>query len=499
MITLEDYQALQAKGYTHIPLISKTLADTDTPVSVFAKLRHLNASSYLFESVEGGERWGRFSMIGLGNDIMLQYADQSMLVSEQGNISQHPCTDPFDFLDNFLKNYRIPTTADIPAMPDFCGGFVGYFGHDVVRCIEPVLGEGKKENPMSLPDMWLMLSKTLVVFDNLKNSLSIIVFACTSEENGYANALKKHALIEKTLADVADMPANILPTPKFTSLTGEEKYCADVETIKDYIKAGDVMQVVPAQRMVANYEGDALNVYRALRHLNPSPYMYILQGFTLDDNKPFDVVGSSPEILSRIENSTVTVRPLAGTRARGKTPEEDEALAKELLADPKEIAEHLMLIDLGRNDVGKVAKIGEVKVTKKMFIEKYSHVMHIASNVEATLADDANALSVFKATFPAGTLTGAPKIRAMQIIDELEPVRRTLFGGAVGYLGWHGNMDTAIAIRTAVLRGGKAHVQAGAGVVADSVATSEWEETLKKASAVIKSVEMAANGLKLKV
>lgn len=497
MISQPTFQKLAAEGYTHIPLIQKRLLDTDTPVSVFARLRDLNAAAYLFESVQGGERWGRYSIIGLGSDVLLQYSKGKMVESVQGVLTEHACDDPFEYLRQYKSRFVMPTEDVIHDLPSFSGGFVGYFGYDMVRYVEPVLGDGKASDPMNLPDMWLMLSKTLVVFDNLQHTLSIIVYADTQTETGYAAALKMLQLVERKLAETPTLTASMLPTPHFSSVTGEDKYCSDVDKIKDYIKAGDVMQVVPAQRMSADYKGDALSVYRALRHLNPSPYMFLVHGFTLQDNNGFDLVGSSPEILSRVEEGVVTVRPLAGTRKRGDTPAEDDALERELLADQKEIAEHLMLIDLGRNDVGRVAQTGKVRVTKKMFVERYSHVMHIASNVEADLLPDVDALDVFQATFPAGTLSGAPKIRAMQIIDELEPVRRTVFGGAIGYLGWHDNMDTAIAIRTAVLRDGKAHVQAGAGVVADSVPASEWDETIKKASAVIKAVEMAANGLKL--
>jgi anthranilate synthase component 1 len=305
--------------------------------------------------------------------------------------------------------------------------------------------------------------------------------------------------LERQLAAPLQLVAKPHTAPLFTSITGEQKFKSDVSRIQEYIKSGDVMQVVPSQRMSSAFDGDALSVYRALRHLNPSPYMFLVDGETISDSsgmaKPFQLVGSSPEILTRLENGIVTVRPLAGTRPRGKTPEEEEILEADLLADSKEIAEHLMLIDLGRNDAGRVSQIGQVRVTERMVIEKYSHVMHIVSNVEGRVRPEFDALDVFKATFPAGTLSGAPKIRAMEIIDELEPVKRGVFGGAVGYLGWHGEMDTAIAIRTAVITDQQVHIQAGAGVVSDSIPASEWNETLIKARAVIKAVELSANGL----
>lgn len=498
MISPEQFIELANKGFTHVPLIKKKLLDTDTPVSVFARLKDLSKTAYLFESVEGGERWGRYSIIGLGSDVVLQYRDGVMHERSNQTLTAHDCEQPFDFLRSYKAQFVIPDVSHVPDLPAFSGGFVGYFGYDMVRYVEPILGQGDAPDPLDMPDMWLMLSKTLVVFDNLKHTLSVIAYADTDSETGYADALITLQRIEEKLEETISLANDTVSPPQFASATGEQQYCQDVEKIKTYITAGDVMQVVPAQRMSAAYQGDALSIYRALRHLNPSPYMFLVQGVTIVDDNAFDLIGSSPEILSRVEDGVVTVRPLAGTRKRGATRKEDIALENELLADQKEIAEHLMLIDLGRNDVGRVAQTGKVRVTKKMFVERYSHVMHIASNVEADLLPDVDALDVFQATFPAGTLSGAPKIRAMQIIDELEPVRRTVFGGAVGYLGWHDNMDTAIAIRTAVLRDGQVHVQAGAGVVADSVPQSEWDETLKKASAVIKAVEMAADGLALK-
>lgn len=498
MMTFDDYQAFKQQGFTHAPLVKKRLMDAQTPVSVFSKVRDLSGSAYLFESVEGGERWARYSMIGLGSDLILQYTDGQMTVKRNDRITTDSVDDPFDYLRTLMADYNMPDHAQIPSLPSFSGGLVGYFGYDMVRVIEPSVGKSDAPNPMTMPDMWLMLSMSVVVFDNLENTLSIIVYADCNSDDGYGAAIRELEKIEEKLAEMPALSAPVMPTPKFTSQSGEDKYCADVDVIKDYILAGDVMQVVPAQRLSADYSGDALAVYRALRFLNPSPYLFLVHGYTLDDHKRFDIIGASPEILSRIENGKVTVRPLAGTRPRGRTEAEDIALEKELLADTKEIAEHLMLIDLGRNDIGRVCEYGSVKVTEKMFIERYSQVMHIASNVEGTIAKDKDALDVFCATFPAGTLSGAPKIRAMQIIDEVEPVRRTVFGGSVGYLGWHGNMDTAIAIRTAVMRRGQIHVQAGAGVVADSVPTSEWDETNKKALALIKAVKMACDGLRIR-
>ncbi|MBF0657123.1 anthranilate synthase component I [Psychrobacter sp. NG25] len=498
MMTFEEYQSFKDRGFSHAPLVKKRLMDSQTPVSVFSKVRDLNGSAYLFESVVGGERWARYSMIGLGSDLILQYTDGNMTVKRNDQTDVNVVDDPFDYIRQLMAQYNMPTAADIAMLPSFSGGLVGYFGYDMVRVIEPSVGLSDAPNPMSMPDMWLMLSMSVIVFDSLENTLSIIVYANCNSEDGYSNAIRELEKIEEKLAEMPNLSAPVMPTPTFTSQTGAEKYCSDVDKIKDYILAGDVMQVVPAQRLTADYTGDSLAIYRALRFLNPSPYLFLVHGYTLDDHKRFDIIGASPEILSRIENGKVTVRPLAGTRKRGKNQVEDEALEQELLNDKKEIAEHLMLIDLGRNDIGRVCEYGSVKVTEKMFIERYSQVMHIASNVEGTILPDKDALDVFCATFPAGTLTGAPKIRAMQIIDELEPVRRTVFGGAVGYLGWHGNMDTAIAIRTAVMRRGKIHIQAGAGVVADSIPEAEWDETNKKALALLKAVKMACNGLHIR-
>lgn len=498
MMTFDDYNVLKNKGFSHIPLVKKRLMDAQTPVSVFSKVRDLSGSAYLFESVVGGERWARYSMIGLGSDLLLQYADGNMTVKQNDQITVDAIADPFDYIRNLMASYKMPTIEDVPSIPSFSGGLVGYFGYDMVRVIEPSVGLSDAPNPMTLPDMWLMLSMSVIVFDNLENTLSIIVYADCSDEDGYGAAIRQLEKIEDKLVERPDLSAPIMPTPKFKSQTGKEKYCDDVNKIKDYIYAGDVMQVVPAQRLTADYKGDSLAVYRALRFLNPSPYLFLVHGYTLNDHKRFDIIGASPEILSRIENGKVTVRPLAGTRKRGQDEAEDLALEEELLSDTKEIAEHLMLIDLGRNDIGRVCEYGSVKVTEKMFIERYSQVMHIASNVEGTVLADKDALDVFCATFPAGTLSGAPKIRAMQIIDEVEPVRRTVFGGSVGYLGWHGNMDTAIAIRTAVMRRGKIHIQAGAGVVADSIPEAEWDETNKKALALVKAVKMACDGLRIR-
>lgn len=502
MMNLSEFERLVAAGYRHIPVFRQRLADTDTPVSVFSRLRAngVEGARYLFESVQGGERWGRYSIIGMGSGTVLQYRQGEMrLQHPNGVVDAINCVDPFAFIREFQKKFKTPPVSETPALPSFTGGLVGYFAYDSVRYIESKLKNVPASDPIGLPDIWLMVSDTVIVFDSLRDTLSLITHADSQEPHAYQRAVERLDALEQQLAAPLNLVAQPHTAPIFTSHTGDQKFMSDVQRIQEYIKAGDVMQVVPSQRMSSPFDGDALSVYRALRHLNPSPYMFLVDGVTVGDDhgqaKPFHLVGSSPEILTRLENGVVTVRPLAGTRPRGKTPEEEAALEADLLADGKEIAEHLMLIDLGRNDAGRVSQIGQVKVTERMTIEKYSHVMHIVSNVEGVVRPELDALDVFKATFPAGTLSGAPKIRAMEIIDELEPVKRGVFGGAVGYLGWHGEMDTAIAIRTAVITDHQVHVQAGAGVVADSVPASEWNETLIKARAVIKAVELSANGL----
>lgn len=496
MSTQQQFEQLKTAGFNLIPVFRQHLADTDTPLTVFARLRQ-HQLAYLFESVEGGEQWARFSMIGIGQDAVLQCHAGQMQLQQQGHIEQFACTDPFAYIQQFQAQYKVPDKTHIPELPNFTGGLVGYFGYDSVRYIEPKLNKPPAQDVLGLPDVWLMLSKTVVVFDNLNDTLFLISHADIQQGETFADASARLDEIEQQLSQPLTLTAKPHTTPNFRSLTGEQQYLDTIEQVKEYIRAGDVMQVVPGHRMVSEFDGDPLSVYRALRHLNPSPYLFMVQGNTLEDQEPFYLIGSSPEILSRLENGVATVRPLAGTRPRGKTPAEDIALGEELLADAKEIAEHVMLIDLGRNDIGRVSQIGQVQVTEKMVIERYSHVMHIVSNVEGKVRDDVTAMDVFKATFPAGTLSGAPKIRAMEIIDEVEPVRRCVFGGAVGYIGWHGEMDTAIAIRTAVIRNQQVQVQAGAGLVADSIPASEWNETLIKARAVIKAVELSANGLQI--
>ncbi len=488
---LKYYNQLARQGYSRIPLLREVLADLDTPLSAYLKLAE-GPYSYLFESVQGGEKWGRYSMIGLPARTLLRVYGHTVTVSHNGTISeQHEVHDPLAWIEAFQARYSVP---EVNGLPRFTGGLVGYFGYDTVRYIESRLVHGPNPDPLGLPDILLMVSDEIVIFDNLSGKLYIIVHADPAEDDAYDNACRRLDEIATRLRDARPTYPSRHTTvhvdeEDFESTFTREGYMRAVERIKDYIVEGDVMQVVPSQRMSIRYESAPLDIYRALRSLNPSPYMFY---FDLED---FHIVGSSPEILVRLEDDEVTVRPIAGTRPRGRNEAEDLEFEQELLEDPKELAEHLMLIDLGRNDIGRVAVTGSVRVTEQMVIERYSHVMHIVSNVVGRLHEGMTAIDVLRATFPAGTVSGAPKIRAMEIIDELEPVKRGVYAGAVGYLSWNGNMDTAIAIRTAVIKDNTLHIQAGGGIVADSVPETEWEETLNKRRAMFRAVIMAEHGL----
>lgn len=466
--------------YTHEPIIRTLLADLLTPVALYDKLADA-PYSYLLESVEGGERWARYSMIGLPSREIIRIKDRRLTHIRDGVVIENKdIADPLAWLNDFHAGYHpAPLALDLP----FLGGLVGYLGYDCVGYIEKRLAKRPENDPLDVPDIVFMVSSDIAVLDNLRGEVHLITHADLNDPNGREKAQIRLDEMEKAVnrpgkANVQAVNYNGA-TPKVCYSYPQPRFKADVEKIRAYIVAGDCMQVVPSQRCSCNFSHSALDFYRALRITNPSPYMYLL------DLEDFQIVGSSPEILARMQGDTVTVRPLAGTRKRGKTPAEDAALAQELLNDEKEIAEHVMLIDLGRNDIGKICKTGTVKITEKMVIERYSHVMHIVSNVEGILQDDINAMDVLKATFPAGTLSGAPKVRAMEIIDEVEPVRRGVYGGAVGYWSWGGNMDMAIAIRTAVIKNGKLYAQAGAGIVYDSLPENEWQETVNKARALI--------------
>ncbi|GGO86368.1 anthranilate synthase component 1 [Marinobacterium nitratireducens] len=490
-MTPEQFSELAAQQYNRIPVMREVLADLDTPLSTYMKLADA-PYSYLFESVEGGEKWGRYSIIGLPCRTLMKVREHRIEILTDGEVvEQHEVEDPLDFVEQFQARYRVP---DLPHLPRFNGGLVGYFGYDVVRYVEKRLAQSTPPDVIGTPDILLMVSDELVVFDNLSGKLILICLADPAEDDALAKAHQRlDALVARlrfaTPAEPGGVPARHVDESEFKSSFGEDAFKQAVAKIKEYILSGDMMQTVISQRMSIPFESRPLDLYRALRCLNPSPYMYLLN---LDD---FHVVGSSPEILARVEDGVATVRPIAGTRPRGRTEEEDLALEQDLLADPKELAEHLMLIDLGRNDIGRVARVGEVRLTEKMVIERYSHVMHIVSNVNGRLREGVSAMDVLRATHPAGTLSGAPKVRAMEIIDELEPVKRGVYGGAVGYLSWNGNMDTAIAIRTAVIKDNTLHIQAGAGIVADSVPQNEWDETMNKGRAMFRAVAMVEKGL----
>ena len=487
-MTEQEFLGLAAQHYNLIPVTAEALSDLDTPLSVYLKLGR-EPYSYFLESVVGGERFGRYSFIGLPAARRIRVFGNKVTVEDDGvALETLESPDPLGFINDYLKRYKV---APAPGLPRFCGGLVGYFGYDTIRYIERRLASAKKPDPLNLPDIVLLLSTELVVFDNLSGKLYFIVYADPAVPDAYLRARQRLAELKSKLRQPIEPPptTGAATASAVSSEFGEENFKAAVSRAKQYIFDGDCMQVVLSQRLSQAFDASPLTLYRALRTLNPSPYMFY---YNFED---FHVVGASPEILVRLEQGAVTLRPIAGTRPRGATPAEDEALASDLLADPKEIAEHVMLMDLGRNDVGRVAKTGSVKVTDNMIIERYSHVMHIASNVEGKLKPGLNAMDVLRATFPAGTVSGSPKVRAMEIIDELEPTKRGVYAGAVGYLGFNGDMDLAIAIRTAVVKNQTLYAQVGAGIVADSVPQSEWQETQNKAKAVLRAAEMALKGL----
>lgn len=493
----EEFIALGKQGFNRIPLVKEVLADLETPLSLYIKLTQAfgKTNTYLLESVLGGERFGRFSFIGLPAKTIIKTVGTPISpvneVVTEGKLVETNTDNPLDFIDAYFKRFKV---AVPPGLPRFCGGLAGYFGYDTVRYIESRLAKHSLPDELGVPDIQLMLTEELAVIDNVAGKIYLIVYADPSKADSFDSTQARLKDLLSCLSKPVSMPAS-LPSTK-TELI--RKFKADafenaVLKTKEYILAGDCMQVVIGQRISKPFTDSPLALYRALRSLNPSPYMYFY------DFGDMQIVGSSPEILVRQEQRAaekiVTIRPLAGTRPRGENPADDERLAKELLADPKEIAEHVMLIDLARNDVGRIAKTGSVKVTDSMSIEKYSHVQHIVSSVEGHLLDNMSNMDVLRATFPAGTLSGAPKIRAMEIIDEMEIVKRGVYGGAVGYLSFSGDMDVAIAIRTGVIRDGVLHSQAGAGVVADSDPTAEWKETEAKARAVLTAADLVQGGL----
>ena len=491
MINESEFNRLAGLGYNRIPVTLETFADLDTPLSIYLKLADA-PYTYLLESVQGGERFGRYSFIGLAAKTRVAVYGRTVLTITGDRIAERrDYSNPMAFVAEFNSRFKVPHMASLPR---FCGGLVGVFGYDTVRYIEPKLAQTDKPDSLGTPDIVLLLSEEIAIVDNLSGKLTLVVYAEPGVPGAYRHAVDRLKALLAKLREPVKIPAEqaCVSEPAVSGF-GEEEFKAAVRRAKQYIVDGDIMQVVLSQRMSKPFKASPLALYRVLRTLNPSPYMFY---FNFED---FHVVGASPEILVRLEHQDgerrVTVRPIAGTRKRGATLAEDEALAADLLADPKERAEHLMLLDLGRNDIGRVAKTGTVKVSDPFIIERYSHVMHIVSNVDAELKDDEGALGVLKATFPAGTVSGAPKVRAMEIIDELEPSKRGIYAGSVGYLGFNGDMDLCIAIRTAVIKDGRIHVQAGAGIVADSDPDSEWQETLNKARAQLRAAEMAEAGL----
>ena len=498
MITELEFKSLASQGYNRIPLMLEAFADLETPLSLYLKLAHTKDNgkfSFLLESVVGGERFGRYSFIGLPARTLLRASgfgsEAKTEVVCDGSVIETATGNPLDFIEQYQKRFKV---ALRPGLPRFCGGLAGYFGYDAVRYIEKKLEKSCPPDTLGTPDILLLQCEELAVIDNLSGKLYLIVYADPATPEAYVGAKKRLRDLKEQLKYSVSAPV-VKPTPSYPAERDFAKadYIAAVERAKELIAGGDFMQVQVGQRIKKRYTESPLSLYRALRSLNPSPYMYF---YNFGD---FHVVGASPEILVRQEQTEqgakVIIRPLAGTRPRGATPELDKAAEHELINDPKERAEHVMLIDLARNDIGRIAKIGSVKVTEAFVVERYSHVMHIVSNVEGVLKEGMTNMDVLKATFPAGTLTGAPKVHAMELIDQFEPVKRGIYGGACGYISYAGDMDVAIAIRTAVIKDQTLYVQAAAGVVADSVPEMEWRETEHKARALLRASELVEEGL----
>jgi anthranilate synthase component 1 len=487
-MTENEFQALSRAGYNRIPVQLETLADLDTPLSIFLKLAN-RRDSYLLESVIGGERFGRYSIVGLPARERLEVSGSRVTLARDGNVTDtKDLEDPLAYIDRYLASFR---AAPLASGPRFAGGLAGYFGYDAVRYVEPRLRRAPKPDPLGLPDVRLLLTEELAVVDNLSGKLHLIVYVDPAQADAYARAQRRLQELRAQLRKPAELPAHSrqpsLAAPR--SNIEERAFYDAVARCKQLIHDGDMMQVQISQRLTVSFPYSPVNLYRALRSINPSPYMFY---FEFGDCQ---LVGASPEILVRREGDKVTLRPIAGTRKRGATPEKDLEMERELVADPKERAEHLMLIDLGRNDVGRIAKVGSVKVTETMVVERYSHVMHMVSNVEGSVEPSLTPMELLRATFPAGTVTGAPKVRAMEIIDELEPEKRGVYAGAAGYMGFNGNLDLAIAIRTGVVKDSKLYVQAAAGIVADSIPENEWRETQNKVRAVLAAAEQVHAGL----
>jgi len=494
-VNAQDFERHRAEGHTRIPVWRSVAADLDTPLSVYLKLAD-GPNAFLLESVEGGENWGRYSIIGLPCRRAYRASGRTFEVLDHGRVVEtREDVDPLDEVAKLAESVSMPEIEGLPRV----GGLVGYFGYETVALIEPRLDFSDLPDALGVPEILLLDAEELAVFDTLAGRLYLIVQADATRDDGYAEATRRlDQLGHRLRAGSPGYPHPVdLPVPgeaDFEYGFEQADFEKAVARIKDYILAGDAMQVVLSQRMSVDLAARPLDVYRALRALNPSPYMYFFD--FQNDQESFQVVGSSPEVLVRVEDGEALVRPIAGTRRRGRDEVEDRALEQDLLADPKERAEHLMLIDLGRNDIGRIAEIGSVELTDRMVIERYSHVMHIVSQVKGALTPGMDVMDVLRATFPAGTLSGAPKVRAMEIIAELEPVRRGIYAGAVGWMNWSGDADFAIAIRTALVAGGRIHLQAGAGIVADSDPALEWEETMNKGRALIRAIAEASEGIR---
>ncbi|PKN04992.1 MAG: anthranilate synthase component I [Deltaproteobacteria bacterium HGW-Deltaproteobacteria-9] len=491
--SLEEFARMAQRGNL-IPVYREILADVETPVSVLMKLKEKDYV-YLLESIEGGEKWGRYSFLGTDAGVVFQVRKAEVIITEKGKVTKRPHNgDPLQYLRDLLGRY-LPVS--VPGLPRFYGGAVGYLGYDMVRYLEKLPG-GKKDDP-GLDEAIFVISDSMMIFDNVRHTIKVVACAFTEEteslEDSYAASCRKIDDMIKTLilpATHQEKDSVDAGEVSFTSNMTESQYEAIVEKAKEYIAAGDAIQVVLSQRFQSECRSNPVDLYRALRFVNPSPYLFFLK---LND---ITLIGSSPEVMVRLEEQTMELRPIAGTRKRGRTEQEDRQLSDELLSDEKERAEHVMLVDLGRNDLGRIAQTGSVQVNQYMVVEKYSHVMHLVSNVRAQLAPRRDAFDVLAATFPAGTLTGAPKIRAMEIIDELEPAARGTYGGAVGYFSFSGNMDFCITIRTMLLKDGQIYIQAGAGIVHDSVPALEYQESINKAGAMFQAVRLAAGGFVIK-
>lgn len=475
----EEFIKLANQGNARVSLNKKIQDFKKSPLQTYKNLD--NKNSFLFESGSNKGKWSRYSIIGTQSSEMIKVKGNTVFYINEDKIEEIKTNNPLEWIEDFYSKNQV---KNLPKNIPFSGGLVGYFGYETIQFIEKKL-DIEKIDALNVPDIFLFVCNEIIIFDNLDNCIQIIVNAKTDKENSYEESISRIEEVEKLINEkkTINLKNNSLNKNDFTSSFKKENFMAAVDKTKQYISDGDVMQVVLSQRLSKKFEGNPIDMYEALRDMNPSPYMYYLD---MDD---FQIIGSSPEILVKLEDEKVTVRPIAGTRPRGKNEAEDIKNEKDLLCDPKELAEHLMLIDLGRNDIGKISKVGTVELTEKMIIERYSHVMHIVSNVTGKIENTIKPLDILRATFPAGTVSGAPKIRAMEIINELEPLKRGIYSGAIGYLSWTGDLDTALSIRTAVIKDDFIHVQAGAGIVYDSVPETEWEETMNKAMALLKASE----------